>query len=222
MKLKTLAAALVVVLFVFGLPLATFGAGSEATINGTVTGPTGPIASASVKVEYLAKGGLPRRTAMLQTATDGTWGYTDKAGDYRLTFSADGYATYIEVFHTVAKQTYTLETQLSPLPPPTGTIEGRITGATGNGLPGFVYFFKQNADGTWPTGYLWQVATAYDGTYTSGPLPLGTYKVRLFTVHTGVQWYRYVATIELATPIVLDTDGQVVTGIDAQFPPPTP
>ena len=223
MRLRVLVAALLVVVVLLGVPVAAFAAGCDATVNGTLTGTDGPIAGATVVVDYLAKsGGLPKRTATIQTAADGTWTYTGKAGDNRFAFSADGFYSYMEVFPTVAKNTYTFDVQLAAVPPPSGTITGRITNASGGGLFGYVYFFKQNADGTWPSGYLWNVTTGSDGRYSSGPLPLGTYKVRLFGSMLGVQWYQYAGTSETATPVVLDTDGQVLTGIDAQFPPPTP
>jgi hypothetical protein len=202
------------------VPASAFASGCDATISGVLSGPSGPIASAQVLVEWLAKGGLPRRAATLTTAEDGSWSYTGRAGDTRLTFAAAGYESHVELLKTEAKQTYELNVALPALPPPTGTITGRITNATGLGLGGYVYFFRQNTDGTWPTGYIAQTATAGDGTYSSGPLDLGTYKVRLFTVHTGVQWYQYASTIESATPIVLDTGGQVVSGVDAVYPPP--
>lgn len=110
-----------------------------------------------------------------------------------------------------------------PPAPPVATISGRIFGADGvNGLHGYVYFFKQNEDLTWPTTYVLSVETSANGSYVSPPLELGTYKVRLFTVHTGSQWWRYQPTYALGWPIVLDTPGQVFTGVDAQIPAPVP
>jgi len=116
---------------------------------------------------------------------------------------------------------------LAPLAPAMGSISGRLTNAAGTGLHGFVYLFKQNADGTWPpyvgfSGFTQQVETSYDGYYTLAEVPLGTYRVRLFTTHTGSQWWLYQASYDTATSLVLDTPGQVVTGINAVYPPPVP
>ena len=194
----------------------------QATVSGVVSGPEGPVAGALVSMEILDKGGLPKWVVAVETGADGSWTYSGKAADYRLTFEADGLVPRTELPTMENKGEYTLDVTLSAEAPPSATITGRITNSSGFGLHGFVYFYKQNADGTWPTSYLVFIETAYDGTYSSGDLPLGAYKVRLFTVHTGVQWYLYAPTMELATPVVLDTDGQIVTGIDAQFPPPAP
>lgn len=221
MRHRALLIVLAAVLVLFATPIAALGA-STATVHGTVTGTDGPVAGATVTIDLLGRGGLPKRTAVQTTAVDGTWSYTGKASDHRFTFTADGYEPQVVTRGLVSGTTVELPVTLQRTAPPTGTITGRITGATGSGLFGYVYFYKQNADGTWPTAYLYQVATAPDGTYSSGPLALGSYKVRLFTVHTGVQWYRYAATMDAATPVVLGTAGQVVTGIDAQYPAPAP
>lgn len=222
MKRKLALAALMMILLTVAVPTVALAAGSDATVAGVVSSEGAPLASASVLVEYMGKGGLPRRSDVVTTSSDGSWSYAGKAGDYRLTFSADGYEDKTEVLHADAKSSYTVNAQLSPIVPPQGTITGRITSASGVGMSGFAYFYKQNNDGTWPTGYLSQVQTSSDGTYSSPPLPMGVYKVRLFTVHTGVQWYRYAATMDLATPITLSTPDQVASGIDAIYPPPAP
>lgn len=210
------------IVLVLGFPGIAPGAGSDATVSGVVSGDSGTLASATVEIDYLGKGGMPRQTALLTSGLDGSWSYSGKAGDCRLTFSADGYSSTSEVLHLDARTSYAVNAELAPTPPPTGTITGRISSASGAGMSGYAFFYQQDPDGTWPTSYQWQTATGDNGTYTSGPLPLGTYKVRLFTMHTGVQWYLYVSTMESATPVVLDTAGQVATGIDAVYPPPTP
>jgi hypothetical protein len=223
MKLRLALIALVAMVSLSATTLAAAApAAEQATVGGTVGGPDGPIAGATITLEILGKGGLPRWVVALQAGPDGTWSYAGKAGDYRVTFEAAGFVPSTELLTMEHKGEYTLDVTLSAEAPPSGTIEGRITNDSGIGLHGFVYFYKQNSDGTWPGTYLVNVETAYDGTYSSGDLALGAYKVRLFTVHTGVQWYLYAPTIELATPVVLASDGQVATGIDAQFPPPTP
>jgi hypothetical protein len=56
-----------------------------------------------------------------------------------------------------------------------------------------------------------------DGTYSTGPLPLGNYRIRFFTVHTGSQWWEYVTTFDQATTLTLSYGGQALTGIDGWF-----
>ena len=90
----------------------------------------------------------------------------------------------------------------------------------------YVWFYKQNSDGTWPpTSPGWgtptkTVFTDAAGNYNSGELPLGNYKVRFFTSMTGSQWWQYVPTVDLATIISLTTPGETLTGIDGWFNKP--
>lgn len=219
MKRRILAIALAVVILVLAVPIWAVAA-AEGTVSGIVYGPAGVVPGATVAVEYVNKGGLPKLVATLATGPDGSWTFAGKKGGYRFTFSADGHYTHSETLSIDSGGVYTLDVTLAAVPPPSGTISGRITNSSGAGLHGFVYFYKQNADGSWPDTYISVVETGWDGRYTKDGLTLGAYKVRLFTVHTGVQWYRYAATMDLATPIVLDTPGQFVTDIDAIYPPP--
>ncbi len=62
--------------------------------------------------------------------------------------------------------------------------------------------------------------SAADGSYASGPLPLGNYRVRFFGIHTGSQWWQYVPTVDLATPVSLTYDGQALTGIEGWYGKP--
>ena len=109
-----------------------------------------------------------------------------------------------------------------------GSISGRVVSAASETpMSGaYVYLYKQNPDGTWPpTSPGWgnptmTVNTDTLGTYTSGDIPLGNWRVRFFTMHTGSQWWQYVATVDLATPVTLATPGQAVTGIDGWFNKP--
>ena len=117
---------------------------------------------------------------------------------------------------------------LAPVAPASGTISGVVvSGALRTPMSGaFIYLYKQNADGTWPaTSPGWgnptyTVNSAADGSYASGPLPLGNYRVRFFTIHTGSQWWQYVPTVDLATPVSLTYDGQALTGIEGWFSKP--
>ncbi|HET6351715.1 MAG TPA: carboxypeptidase regulatory-like domain-containing protein [Coriobacteriia bacterium] len=217
MKRRLICATLIALVLAALIPAAAFA--QPPTILGTLSGSGSPLAGASVKVEQLFKGGLPKKVTTLTTGVDGMWLYTAKVGGmYRLTFSAIGYYTYVTTVEVRTGIPNVIDVDLSPVPPPVGTIQGRITGASGSGLNGYIYFFKQNADGTWPDAYLKVVQTGTGGYYTSGDLPLGAYRVRLFSVMTGWEWYNGVPTPDLATPVVLDTPGQVITGIDAQLP----
>ncbi len=221
MRCRILLVALATALVLLAIPVPALAA-ADGTVAGVVYGPTGAIAGATVTIDRINGGGLPKPIATLTTGADGSWTFSDRKGDYRFTFSADGFFDHVETLTVASGVAYTLDVTLAAVPPPTATISGRITNDSGAGLHGFVYFYKQNSDGTWPTAYLTVLETAWDGTYVRDGLPLGTYKVRLFTVHTGVQWYQYAPTMDLATPIVLDTAGQIVTGIDAIYPPPVP
>jgi hypothetical protein len=107
----------------------------------------------------------------------------------------------------------------------TGSISGTVvSGASRAPMSGvYIWLYKQKADGSWPaTSPGWgtpdvSLFSAADGTWTSGPVPLGNYRVRFFTIHTGSQWWQYVATFDLATTLTLSYDGQAITGIDGWF-----
>lgn len=113
---------------------------------------------------------------------------------------------------------------LEPAPPGpvAATISGSITSAAGAGIHGLVSFCQQNPDSSWPTTFAAEVWTEANGTYVSPDLALGTYRVRFFGVHNGVQWWRYAAAFADATSVVLDTGGMSVTGVSAIYPPPAP
>lgn len=216
MKHKIIFTILIALVLATVAPAAAFA--QSADVGGIVTGDGVPLQGAQVTIEQLFRGGLPKSVTALETAADGSWSYIGKLGMYRLTFTAAGFHSYTTTVEMKKDGTYPLDVDLSAVAPPVGTITGRITALSGNGLHGYVYFYKQNADGTWPEAYLQVVESEYTGAYSSGDLPLGTYKVKLFSVMSGWEWYSNAATMDLATPIVLDTSGQVVTGIDAQLP----
>jgi len=115
-------------------------------------------------------------------------------------------------------------TLIEPAPPGpvAATISGSITSAAGAGIHGLVSFARQNPDSSWPTTFSAEVWTEANGTYVSPDLALGTYRVRFFGVHNGVQWWRYVSVFADATSVVLNTGGMSVTGISAIYPPPAP
>lgn len=111
----------------------------------------------------------------------------------------------------------------------TATITGRVVrGATETPIANtYVWFYKQNADGTWPAytpGWGTPTKTVFTdaaGNYNSGDLPVGNYKVRFWGGSmTGSQYWQYVTTWDLATVIPLWTEGEVLTGIDGWFSKP--
>jgi len=194
-----------------------------------------PVGGAEVYVyRSPGDGSWPSAPTRSVVAPDGRYTITDlETGVYRVEMSADGYVRAflggttpqdVTVVRAASVAVPDVALELIPVPQ-TASVSGRITNSSGAGLYGFVYFFKQNADGTWPpyvgfSGFTRQVETSYDGTYTIGDLDLGVYRVRLFTTHTGSQWWLFQPSYDTAQSLVLATPGQVVTGIDAQFPAP--
>lgn len=198
-----------------------------------------PIPGAVVEF-YLRNGDgtWPTIPTASMVATDGTYlSQPLVTGEYRVFAHATGYAngfhddfglgepTPVTVAHDAT--TSGVDIVLAPLVP-AGVIEGRVTAGAAH-TPvndAFVWIYKQNEDGTWPpTSPGWgtptrTVYTEIDGTYSSGELPYGNYKVRFFTTHTGSLWYQGVTTFDAATVLVIDTPGQVLSGIDCWFPTP--
>lgn len=209
----------------------------EGTVFDTSTGL--PIPGATVDF-YLRDpdGGWPSEPSESITAADGTYAMgTLPTGSYRVYATAPGYSagffdsfglgtpttvvvnrgserTGIDIFLTSSAQS--------------GWITGRVvTGANATPMgSAYVFIYRQNDDGTWPaTSPGWgdptrTVFTDATGNYTSGELPLGNYKVRFFTVHTGSQWWEYVTSVDLATVVTLEAPGQTLTGIDGWFNKP--
>lgn len=106
------------------------------------------------------------------------------------------------------------------------TITGRVVrGAAETPIVNtYVWFYRQNANGTWPPyapGWGMPTKTVFTdslGNYTSGDLPVGNYKVRFWGGSmTGSQYWQYVYSWDLATVIPLLTEGAVLTGIDGRF-----
>jgi hypothetical protein len=115
------------------------------------------------------------------------------------------------------------------IPPlPSASITGIVVSGVGRApIAGAnVFLYKKNADGTWPPASpglgspTRSLTTAADGTYASGPLPLGDYRVRFFSLHTGSQWWQYATSFDLATTISLTHDGQALGGIEGWFGKP--
>jgi len=206
---------------------------SYGSIEGSVTDAASGalISGAQVSLFRQGPGGTwPNTPEAVVTADDGTYSRASlPCGRYLAMASADGHAsTYAggptpdtaRQFVVQRGRTVTANVALTPLDA-NGTISGRVLlGADPQPMFGYIYFYRQNADGTWPTTYMRTVQSDIyaGGAYTSGDLPLGTYKVRFFGVHTGVQWWRNVGTMDAATPVVLDAPGEAVTDIDGWFP----
>lgn len=219
--------------YALAVELASYGA-----ISGTVSDSATGLPLGGATVEFFAAlpgGGWASAPAASAIAADGA--YTSpqlRTGTYAVEASAAGYsdsyfggAAPMAVTVTRAATTPAIDIALALEPPQTATISGRLMTASGAGMPGFVYLFRQNADGTWPAyvgfaGFTRSVEVLADGNYTLTDVALGTYRVRLFNWHQPTQWWLYQSSYETAQSLVLDAPGQVVTGINAIFPPPTP
>lgn len=218
---------------VLGAPAVSWAAkpaaAAQVTINGVVSDVGGSaLGGATIAVSRLVKG-VYSPVAELTSLPDGTWTYSDKRGSYRFEITAAGYEAFVDYVTYDANGTYTHSAALTPLPPPSGTITGRVVrGATETPIANTnVWFYKMNPDGTYPPtspGWGSPTKTVYTdaaGNYTSGDLGLGTYKVRFWGGSmTGSQWWQYVTTVELATPVELTFAGQTVGGIDGWFGKP--
>ena len=198
-------------------------AAPQATVSGTVYGSDNvPVPGASVTVSLADRNGVYRVVANRTTDASGWWTYAGKSGAYEFDVVAPSFDPITRYLTMVNKRVYTLDVTLTPL---VGTISGRVVSGP-SATPvrsAFVWFYKQNADGTWPAtspGWGTPTFTVYSdslGNYTSGDLPLGNYMVRFFTSMTGSQWWQYVATVDLATVVTIDTPGQTISGIDGWF-----
>lgn len=193
----------------------------QAVVSGTVYCSSGSaVSGATIDVSLLDKNGIYQLLATLISDDQGAWSYAGKAGAYRFVFGVAGSPPVTRYLTMANKGVYTLD----------ATIEcfGAISGTVYNGalglpmtVPAYISFYRQNADGSWPVpGYTYDVVTNADGSYSSGPLPLGTYKVRFFGMHTGSQFWQYAPTMDLATPLVISTPGQAYVGIDGWFNKP--
>lgn len=210
---------------------------SYGSISGTISDQLSgdPIPGATVDFYRQAEdGSWPADPSFSIVATDGTYATGPiPAGSYHVGARADGYRSgsydgyglgYPTVVVNRGAEITGIDIALTPLAQ-SGTISGRVvSGALETPLTGaYVFFYKQNADGSWPaTSPGWgaptrTVRTGSDGTYASGELPLGSYVVRFFTTHTGSQWWQYAPTFDTATVIELVTPGQSLTGIDGWF-----
>lgn len=199
-----------------------------------------PIAGATVEL-YLRNpdGSWPSgASTTVSTGADGTYASGQiPAGRYVVKASASGYTSSYYggpapdsatvVFVRRGQAVAGIGIGLTPVST-NGSISGRVvSGALQTPMSSaYVYLYRQNADGTWPAtspGWGSPTFTVYTdtlGTYTTGPIPLGNYRVRFFTMHTGSQWWQYVPTVDLATPVSLTYGGQALAGIDGWFNKP--
>jgi hypothetical protein len=203
-------------------PLIAAAAPPQATVSGTVTGGDGlPIAWATIVVNEL-RGNSFRPLVTLIADSGGHWSFAGRPNTYRFDFSSPGTEPESRTLAMERDTSYTLDVTLTS---PTGSISGIVVSGTARTPVGgaYIWLYKQNADGTWPaTSPGWGTPTvslysSSDGTYSTGPLPLGNYRIRFFTVHTGSQWWEYVTTFDQATTLTLSYGGQALTGIDGWF-----
>jgi len=214
---------------------------SYGTISGTILDLSTGMPIAGATVEFFLRnpdGTWPATPAASLNATDGTYASGPLlAGAYRVESIAAGYSRAFYDSAELGTPTTVLvnrddshvgiDIELAQVAQ-SGVIEGRVvSGASATPLPSaYVWFYAQNGDGTWPpTSPGWgsptrTVLTNELGTYTSGELPLGNYKVRFFTIHTSSQWWEYVPSVDLATVVTIDTPGQLIVGIDGWYDKP--
>lgn len=208
-------------------------------IAGTVRDAADATPLAGATVEFFAAlpgGGWASAPAASVIAVNGdytspqlpTGAYAVKASATDYTAAYYGGATPVAVTAVRAITTSGIDISLVAAPK-YATITGRVVrGATATPIIGtYVWFYKQNADGTYPpTTPGWgsptkTVTTDSAGNYSSGDLLLGTYIVRFWGGSmTGSQWWQYVTDVSLATPVQLTSAGQTVTGIEGWFSKP--
>jgi len=214
--------ALVLVLVLMAAPGTAVAAPPQAAVSGTVTGGDGlPIAGATIVVSEL-RGNNFRPLVTLIADSGGQWSFAGRPNTYRFDFSSPGTEPESRTLAMERDASYTLDVTLTS---PMGSISGIVvSGAGRTPVSGaYIWLYKQNADGTWPaTSPGWGTPTvslysSSDGTYSTGPLPLGNYRIRFFTMHTGSQWWEYVTTFDQATTLTLSYGGQALTGIDGWF-----
>ncbi|MDF1542362.1 MAG: carboxypeptidase-like regulatory domain-containing protein [Anaerosomatales bacterium] len=208
-------------------PVTALAAPPQSSVSGTVTDDNGlPIAGATIVVNEL-KGSTFRLLTTVSSGAGGEWGFAGKPNTYRFDFSAPGTDPESRTLVMARGGSYTIEVTLPSSF--TALLTGEISGVVVSGTArtpvanAYIWLYKQNDDGTWPaTSPGWGSPTVslysgVDGTYSSGPLALGNYRIRFFTVHTGSQWWEYVTTFDQATTLTLSSGGQVITGIDGWF-----
>jgi hypothetical protein len=222
--------------YTLDMTLAAYG-----TIGGTIAeaGTDVPLGGATVDVfRRNADGTWPDTPyATSTTAADGSYATGSlPCGSYAVRASASGHVTAFVGGATIdtATPVVVLRGQvgggglaLAPEPVQVSAISGVVvSGALRTPVSNCsVFIFKQNADGTWPASftpgneYDW-VFSAVDGTYTSGPLPIGNYRVRFFTVHGLSQWWQYAAAFADATTLSITSSGQSYTGIEGWYSKP--
>jgi hypothetical protein len=213
---------------------------SYGVIAGTITDGASAAGLSGALVEIFKRdvGGTWPTTPVVTTTAgpDGSYSSgTLATGEYAVRASAEGYAsayfggatielaTPVTVLRAVtATASFSLEAEQTE---GVGAISGIVvSGASRVPMSGaYVWLYMQKPDGSWPaTSPGWgtpdvSLRTASDGTWSSGPIPLGNYRVRFFTTHTGSQWWQYVTSFDQATTLTLSYDGQAITGIEGWF-----
>jgi hypothetical protein len=116
--MKAKAAQFFLVVGIFVLPLLTTQSlraqGVDATLSGTVTGPTGTVSHAKVSVKNLNTG----QTVATQTDAAGAYKVANLApADYEVTISADGFAARVDKVTLVGGATQTMDAALAAQSP---------------------------------------------------------------------------------------------------------
>jgi outer membrane protein OmpA-like peptidoglycan-associated protein/5-hydroxyisourate hydrolase-like protein (transthyretin family) len=199
------------------------------TISGTVTDGVNPIAGVSV-IAYQNVVGEEYEwiSQTFTTLADGSYVIQGlPTGSFVVSFDAPGYAfTFYDGAYrlqdgttvpvTVGNETTGIDAELS-LP---GTISGTITAAAGGGpLAGeWAEAYRETSPGVWD--FIVTGVSEVDGTYTTGPIPPGTYRVKFgaSSAMYKAEYFDGVFSDTEATPIVVGP-GDALVEIDATLDP---
>jgi hypothetical protein len=190
--------------------------GGTATISGTVTDGTTPLASIDVR---LYEAGTATFVAKTQTASDGTYTMAGlAAGSYDVRFSSANGLWKLQWYIGAATEAGATAVTVADAGAATAdatlvassiVLSGRVTTAT-NAIIGLPKIDVRVYDA--PSGaFVAKTKTQANGNYAFSDLPAGSYKVRFSdpTAVYGLQWYPYVPTMGRATPIALSAGSHV-------------
>jgi hypothetical protein len=153
-----------------------------ATISGAVTGDIGGLGE--ITVLLLDEDGAVAATT---TAADGSYSLSGvPVGSYTVRFvptqvlrrATSVYAAAVAVLEVTSAEPISGVTAVLPRAPLPGQISGRVSEAGGTGLAGILMLFHVLDEATGSYRFVTSTLTDADGTYASGVLPSGTYRVR--------------------------------------------
>lgn len=193
-------------------PISAGAGGSSATISTEVYGSDGlPIPGATLDLDMLRKSGYVD-AAVYSVDQYGTADFSAKAGSYEMLVDAPSADPKSVYFTAVRSATYSFEVTLASYGTISGTVKDNSTGLPVAGAT--VDLFRENPDGSFPPTPSASVA-ALDGTYSSGELLAGSYKVEAIAPDYN-RWFHDSSGLGAPT-IVSITTGSALTGIDVRL-----